>query len=235
MRDAFAASHEQLALNVTLEEHATLENFYPRQAAASLLAAAAESTSCAGERVNFVHGPTAVGKSHLLQGICQQLDGALYLPLLELAELPPEELLNELERAPLLAFDDVQIIAGNVNWEESFFHLMNRARQADCTLWFASQIPPGAVPIELPDLKSRLMGGVVWAIPSCDEDELGEILQFRAKRRGIELSDAVLGYMSRRQSRGLRELLDSLEVLDRASLQRQRPITVPLVKDVMGW
>ena len=49
------------------------------------------------------------------------------------------------------------------------------------------------------------------------------------------LDDAVITYISSRERRSLDQLLSSLEKLDRASLQLKRPITVPLVREVMGW
>jgi DnaA family protein len=222
----------QLALSVGLQDEATLENFYPRRELAALLAAVGAGEP---EALQFVHGSAAVGKSHLLQALCHRVPGSLYLPLDDLRGSPASDLLTDLERAPLIAIDDLQQVAGRADWEEALFHLINRARMAACPLWFAANRPPAALDITLADLRSRLAGGVTWAMPGCSDDEIAAILQFRAARRGLSLPDAVVQYLCARDSRALDDLMATLVRLDQASLQLQRPLTVPLVKSVMGW
>lgn len=222
----------QLPLEIGLADTATFENFYPRDALGALLAA---MHGQGREPLSFMHGTTAVGKTHLLQALCHRRAQAVYLPLGSLASFPPAQLLDELEQAPLLALDDVQQVAGIAGWEEALFHLINRARMAGCELWFAASMPAYAAGFQLPDLLSRLAGGVTWALPACDDDEKQAILRFRAERRGLALPAAVAKYLCSRESRALVDLLAALERLDQASLQMQRPLTVPMVKEVMGW
>ena len=76
---------------------------------------------------------------------------------------------------------------------------------------------------------------MVWAIPACSDEDLREVLRHRGQQRGLVLDDAVITYISSRERRSLDQLLSSLEKLDQASLQLKRPITVPLVREVMGW
>jgi DnaA family protein len=222
----------QLALSVGLQDEATLENFYPRRELAALLAAVSAAEP---EALQFVHGAAAVGKSHLLQALCHRVPRSLYLPLGELKDSPANDLLKDLEQAPLIAIDDLQQVAGRGDWEEALFHLINRARLAACPLWFAANRPPSTLGIALADLRSRLAGGVTWAMPACGDEETSAILQFRAARRGLSLPDAVVQYLCARDSRALDDLMATLVRLDQASLQLQRPLTVPLVKSVMGW
>lgn len=222
----------QLALQITLREEATLENFYPRPSLAELLHAL---TSPQDELLSYIHGVPAVGKSHLLQGICHAVDGAVYLPLVDLVSLPPADLLRDLESAALLALDDLGVVAGRDDWEEALFHLVNRARDRGCPLWVGAAQPAGALGIALPDLRSRLAGGVTWAVPESSDSEKEAILQFRSRRRGLPISDSVAHYLCSRDSRSLGDMLATLERLDHASLALQRPLTVPLVKTVMGW
>jgi DnaA family protein len=222
----------QLALPVGLQDDATLENFFPRPSIAALVDALAKPEQ---EPLQFVHGTQAVGKSHLLQALCHCVSGSIYLPLAELLSTPPGDLLQDLERAPLIALDDLQLIAGRREWEEALFHLINRARAAECPIWFSARRPPAELGIALADLRSRLAGGITWAMPACSDAETASILQFRAARRGLSLPDPVAQYLCARDSRALDDLMSTLERLDRASLQLQRPLTVPLVRNVMGW
>ncbi|WP_439106960.1 DnaA regulatory inactivator Hda [Congregibacter sp.] len=222
----------QLPLQIGLQDEATFDNFYRRAYLGSMLDSMTRPTA---EPLQFIHGGVGEGKSHLLQALCHAIPGALYLPLGELQSIPPSDLLQNLESAALLALDDLDVIAGQPEWEEALFHLINRARAANCPLWIAARRPATDLGICLPDLSSRLAGGVTWGVASATDAEKQSILQFRAQRRGLSLPEPVAQYLCSRESRSLSDLMSALDRLDRASLQLQRPLTVPLVREVMGW
>jgi DnaA family protein len=222
----------QLPLGLSLPDDATLENFLAfdsTRGLCDLIGAAPQ------EPLLFLQGPAAVGKTHLLQAACHAVTASLYLPLGDLRELSPASLLTDLEAQQRLSLDQVEAVSGDAAWEEAIFHLVNRCRASGCQLLFASRRPPSDCGVVLPDLASRLAGGVTWALPAPDDEQLRQILAFRARRRGLRLPAAVLDYISTRAQRSLPELLELLERLDRASLQAQRPITIPLVRSVTGW
>lgn len=222
----------QLPLQIGLQDETTFDNFYRRESIAPLLDSLARPTT---EPLQFIHGGAGEGKSHLLQAVCHANEGALYLPLDDLQLLPPAEVLQNLESASLLALDDLAAISGRPEWEEALFHLVNRARAAQCSLWIAARRPGMDLGITLADLRSRLAGGVTWAIAAATDIEKQQIVQFRAERRGLHLPAPVAAYLCARESRALADLIDALDRIDRASLQLQRPLTVPLVREVMGW
>ena len=73
----------QLPLPLRLADDATFDNFRAVAGVAAPYRALADDS---GEPLQFVHGPAAAGKSHLLQAVCHRAPpGALYLPLAELA------------------------------------------------------------------------------------------------------------------------------------------------------
>lgn len=222
----------QLALPVSLEEGATCENYWPCEAQRALLAAIEQPLQ---EFMNYLHGASGAGKSHLLQAVCHRQSDAVYLPLAMLVDAPPEALLEALENAPLIALDDIDQVAGDAHWEEALFHFVNRARMADAVIWVAAARPAAQTNFLLADLRSRLAGGVTWGMPDYSDEDKQRILRFRAQRRGIDLPAAVAAFLCSRDSRALGDLLQTLERLDEASLQLQRPLTVPMVKQVMGW
>lgn len=222
----------QLALQVELSDAATLENFLEREALAPLLFAARRPLS---EALTYLHGTEGAGKSHLLQAVCHGVPGSVYLPLAELRALPAQQLLADLEASPLLAIDDLDAVAGDSSWEESLFHLYNRAQAAGCVLWIAARHPAADLSVVLPDLVSRLASGVTWGLGDSTDEEKAAILCFRAQRRGIPMNEAVAAYLCSRGERSLHALLATLERLGQASLELKRPLTLPLVKSVMGW
>lgn len=227
----------QLPLHLPLDDEATFGNFWSqggREALCAALRSPLETADEALEPLHFLHGGNAVGKTHLLQASCHVLAGALYLPLQELEALDPRGLLSDLETAPRIALDDFDCVAGNGDWEEALFHLINRCRASGTQLLFAAAKPPADLAINLEDLRSRLAGGVTWRLPPYADDELRAVLRFRAQRRGLDLSDAVLNYLGVRTRRSLGDLLPLLDRLDLASLQAKKALTVPLVKEVLS-
>ncbi len=222
----------QLTLSLGLDDEATLENYFRRSGLEALHAAA---LSGATEPLSFLHGGKEGGKTHLLQALCHRSDGAVYLPLAELCDYEPAAVLADLEHSPLIALDDLQQVAGSKAWEEALFHLINRCRQSGCPLWFAARQPPAELGVALADLRSRLAGGLLWLMPAPDDDAKLAILEFRAARRGLRLPQTVAAYIATRSGRSMADMLGVLTRLDEASLSLQRPLTVPLVREVMGW
>ncbi len=227
-----ASLSPQLPLSIGLDDAATLENFYAWDGVAAPLAAALGELE--PDTVVVLHGESQSGKSHLLQALCHRIPGSVYLPLALMEGYEPAAIFEGLEASAVIAIDDLHRATGESAWEEAIFHLINRARAAGTPLWFASHHPP-AGSAELPDLRSRLAGGLVWSMPAPDDDEKLAILQFRAERRGLSLPDAVARYLLARDTRTLDALLSTLDALDTASLSSQRSLTIPFVRTVMGW
>ena len=67
-----------------------------------------------------------------------------------------------------------------------------------------------------------------------DEDKL-RALQLRASRRGLNLPDDVGRFILTRGSRSMNALFELLDQLDQASLQAQRKLTIPFLKETLGW
>jgi DnaA family protein len=227
-----AASPAQLALDLRPRDDATLENFCARPGNAAALAA----LTAGGDELVFLHGPAEGGKSHLLQAMCHAVTGpSLYLPAAQLRDYPAAEVLRGTEELALVCVDDLDALAGLAAWERGLFHLYNRSRNGGCRLLVAARLPPTALPLGLPDLRSRLAAGLVFALPAQDDADLAAILAFRARRRGLELPREVAAYILVRAGRSLGELLAILERLDAASLAAQRALTLPFVRQTLGW
>ena len=227
----------QLTLGVHLRDDATFTNFLgPRnQAAAQRLA---ELIGDSHYPVVYLCGDSGTGKSHLLQAACLDMEArggsALCLSMPELQHHAPEAL-QGLEAADLVCLDSVDMVAGDPAWEEAIFHLYNRVWDAGHHLLLSGRLIPADWPQGLADLRSRLMASVVLQLlPPRDEDRV-EILQARAERRGLFMTDEVAQYILRRAPRHAGALLELLQRLDAASLASQRRLTVPFVKEVMGW
>ncbi len=226
----------QIPLGVQLRDDATLDNFLFMDDS-RVIEGLLRSDVSAGEQFIYLYGQPGSGCSHLLQAACHLLPPgqAQYLPLGQVSTMPAADLFESLERLPLLCLDDLDAVMGCEDWEQALFHLCNRVRDGGGRLLFAARQAPRQLPCGLPDLQSRLSWGPVLQLPPPDDAHKQAILQFRAARRGLSLSDEVCRYVLSRAGRSMSELMQLLEQLDRASLVHQRQLSIPFVKSSLGW
>ncbi len=217
----------QLPLRLTLRDSATFDNFVDSGNELALQAL------CQGRDDSiYLWGPPACGKSHLLQAACHAArEGAMYLPLTALATGP--ELFTGLESRPVVAIDDLDVIAGDAALETALFHLYNRIRERGGRLLLAASRSPAALGMTLPDLVTRLGWGLVFRLHPLDDDGRRRALQLRAERRGFDLPDEVADYLLRRHARDMNSLFALLDRLDEASLAAQRRLTIPFVRALL--
>ena len=180
----------------------------------------------------YLYGPAASGRSHLLQAVCRERITFLYLPLLELRDQDPRQVLDGLEHFDGICLDDVHAVTTDPAWCEQLFHLFNRCMLSGAGLLVSADCASAQLPCVLPDLQSRLRTGGDFRLHALGDDDLAQALQLRARERGIELGDDVAAYILARRSRAFPALLDLLDRLDRASLTEQKRITIPFVRRV---
>jgi DnaA family protein len=96
---------------------------------------------------------------------------------------------------------------------------------------FSADCGPAALPLGLPDLRTRLAWGLTLAIAPLDDAGRQELLQALAARRGLELPIEVARYLLERAPRHPKDLVSLIDALDRASLAEQRRLTVPFVRE----
>lgn len=185
----------------------------------------------------YLWGESGSGKSHLLQAACQQahLEQRLpaYLPLKSAQEIDPE-MLQGLESYTLVCLDDLERIAGQALWEGAIFNLFNLLRENGGQLIVAADRPPGDLPIELPDLASRLAWGPCYRLIPLDDDERLELLLASAERRGMSMSVETASFLLQRTPRDIHFLTLLMDRLDTASLAAQRRLTIPFVREILN-
>ena len=224
----------QLALDLQLKTSFNFDNYVVGDNALclALLQQAAQAT---GEQQLFIWGHLGGGKSHLLQAVCarasQQQRVASYLPL-DLLLLHGGEILQGFEQSDLICIDDVQCIAGNREWQEALFHFNNVLRQQNKNIIYAATLPPNELDLQLEDLRSRLNWGPVLQIKALDDASKLKALTLRAEARGYELPENVAQYLLNNFARDLAGLFERLDRLEVVSLQQQRKMTLPFVKQV---
>ena len=183
----------------------------------------------------YVFGPSGTGKSHLLLAACRrgaaQSARVAYLPLADRQLVP--DALEGLEHADLVALDDLQAVAGDRAWELAIFNLYNRLRENGRRLVASANAPPAELPLDLPDLRSRLGWGPGYRLQPLGDSDCERLLVRSAERRGLRLGEDLRSYIMRRCRRDPRSLIRLLERLDEASLSRKRRPTLTLVRELL--
>lgn len=196
-----------------------------------------QAIAAGGDDAIYLVGVAATGKTHLAIAACAfaeaQSRTAAYLPFASAAGRL-RDALEALHDRDLVALDGIDAIAGDRDDEIALFDFHNRARDAGKALVYAARATPAALPLALPDLRSRLSQCARIALAPLDDAGRRILLQLRAARRGLQLDDTAIDWLLKRVDRDLSSLTALLDRLDRASLAAQRRITVPFLRQVLG-
>ena len=226
---------DQLTLGVGLDDDAQFKNFFVSDVNQLLV-----SSLAAGEEEPFLYiwGNGSPGLSHLLQASCNKTAAegrtAIYVPLADQSQFAPQ-ILEGAESLSLVCIDDIENIAGDVEWEAALFTAFNAMLQTGTQLIVAGHMAAQQLTIQLLDLHSRLQSGLLFELFELNDADKLSALQLRARQRGFDLPDAVGEFILLRAERNLSALMQILDELDHSSMQQQRRLTVPLVKSTLGW
>ena len=226
---------DQLPLGVGLDDDSQFENFFVSDINQPLLNAL---TADEGEPFLYIWANGSPRLSHLLQASCNKASaegrGTIYVPLTDRAQFAPQ-IFEGAEFLSLVCIDDIENIAGDVEWEAALFTAFNEMRQAGTQLIITAHMAAQQLAIQLPDLHSRLQSGLLFQLNELSDEDKLSALQLRAKQRGFDLPAAVGEFILLRADRNLSALMQILNELDHSSMQQQRKLTVPLVKSTLGW
>ena len=163
---------------------------------------------------------------------------AIFISCSELLKIPAHQAsdcLFGLETNTLICVDDLHLLVAHDQWAQAWFHLYNNLTQQGSRLVVSATSNPRTIDCALNDLRSRLQMAGVFALHSLDEQASGQLLQAKAKQKGLHLNDEQVAYIFSRSPRGLTHLLAVLDALDAASWHEKRRITIPFIKQVMAW
>ena len=224
---------EQLALGVRIPDRASFRSFISGDNGHALVALDHLVSNAGG--FCWLSGPQGSGKTHLLQAVTVAVGvhgRASYAPLRELLPLGAGAL-EGLSDLAAIALDDLDAVAGRLEWEQALFRLYRETEERGAIAVFASQLAPIALPWALPDLASRAIAMPAFALKPLDEAQRAQALRLRAQLRGVELPDETLRWLERRFPRDMGSLFSLLDTLDTAALVAQRRLTVPFIRSVL--
>lgn len=175
----------------------------------------------------FVHGPCGVGKTHLLQGVCNAFGKAFR------RARPPrwryvtaEQFTNEFiqglrqkksgefraryRKLDLLAIDDVHFLSAKKSTQDEFLHTFNEIQGAGKRIVLASDAHPRLVGKLHEQLVSRFVAGMVVKIDSPEQSTRMEILRRKARGMRLRADKDVLEFIAAHVRGSVRELEGAL-------------------------
>ena len=224
LRAAALPLMRQLLLDLLPETPPSLDNFVVGGNGEAMTGLALWLAPDRHETSLLLWGETGSGKTHLLRA-----SGATYCDAATdpgLAELAA----TDCDAATCLAVDNV--LALDATGQVTLFNLFNRLRAAGGRLLTTAPAPPQGLALR-EDLRTRLGSGLIFRLHALTDNEKIAALTAQAAGRGMKLPAEALTYILARAPRDMRSLAALLTALDRFSLEHQRPITLPLLREVL--
>lgn len=219
-----ASSDRQLLLGLRPEGVPTFDNFVAGSNGELLQRLRALR---GGEQV-YLWGEAGSGRSHLLAAIATSLRNAgreaVALSASEVDEEPTPA------HGTTLLVDDVDRISAA--GQAALFRIFIAARERGWGMVLAGAVPPVQLALR-EDLRTRIGQMLIYEIKALSDDEKAAALHHYADQRGLPLDATVVRYLLQHGRRDLPSLLTMLDRLDEISLARQRPPTLPLLRELM--
>lgn len=225
----------------------TLDNFIKGEGNQLARAAAvAISDNPGGTSFNplFVYGGVGLGKTHLVQGIGNQIllnfpeKKVIYLSsdifTVEFVEAIQSNKVNEFSNfyrnMDVLIIDDIQFLTGKEKTQDLFFHIFNTLHQSRKQIILTSDKPPK----DLMGLDERLISRFQWGLTADiqppDFETRMAILKKKAEDYGMTISGDILDFIATNIVSNIRELEGCLiKLLANASLS-SREINIELAR-----
>jgi len=218
---------KQLALTLAPAPAPALANFFPGHNSELLALLRNLVAGRDVERSIYLWGDAGSGRSHLLRATIAALNAA-GLVCAQVSRGDPIPAPSADLRA--VAVDDVETL--DARNQRAFFNLYNQLRERAGIVLAAGNAPPARLKLR-PELVTRLGWGLVYQVQALSDDEKAQALKRHAASRSFDLPDGVIDYLLRHLSRDLPSLMSVLDALDRYSLEVKRPITLPLLKELL--
>jgi chromosomal replication initiator protein len=221
----------------------TLENFVVGASNQLAYSAVLQILESPGSLYNplFVHGPSGVGKTHLLKGICRSFRHRRVAPressghgrhptYARAAYVTGEQFFHHYSSSvqdgtsrkfrerfrslDVLVVDDVQLLINKKKTQLEFLQTFNALVDAGRQIVVASDVPPKTLKDLEPGLVGRFLSGLVVAIKRPDYATRLGIVRAQASRMPSRIDDRVLQYLAENVRGDARELVSALMQLD---------------------
>ncbi|HRX87008.1 MAG TPA: chromosomal replication initiator protein DnaA [Phycisphaerae bacterium] len=196
----------------------------------------------------FIHGGCGIGKTHLLQAICNELK--VRHPAARWAYVSGEDFTNrfvmavkngereafrqQFRRLDVLVIDDIHFFANKRATQEEFLHTFNAIDAIGKQVVMASDAHPKLIGHLSESLVSRFISGMVVRIDSPDFETRVGVLRRRAAKFDFNVPDAVIEYIAEHFRANIRELEGALLKLVALARLSGEPLTAGLAERALA-
>lgn len=209
----------QLILDLLPESPPTLDNFVPGGNGEALAALTGWLAGGLAETSFCLHGESGCGRTHLLlaSGFAY-VDGERNRGLVGVAA------------GEALAVDNVEAL--DADGQVALFALFNQLKTAGGRLLTAAAQPPAHLALR-EDLRTRLGSGLIYRLQPLSDAEKAAALTTLARERALKLPPEAVNYLLRHAARDMRTLSMLVVALDQYTLEQKRPVTLPLLRELL--
>ncbi len=195
----------------------------------------------------FIHGGCGLGKTHLLQGLCNAISERH--PNVGWHYLSGEEFTNQFivavkngsldafrrqyRNVDVLVIDDVHFLANKRATQEEFLHTYNAINAAGKQVVMASDAHPKSIAQLHNSLVDRFISGMVVQISPPDRETRAKIIEARADQLGHSLPEGVVQLISDRVTGNVRELEGAILKMLAYSSLCNKPISIDVAEKVV--
>lgn len=198
---------DQLLLSLLRPPEPCFENFVTGRNAEAVQSLRELAAGVSPHRIIYLWGETGSGRSHLLSATLRAAQGS-----------------------PLHVVDGVGALDGG--GQHALFTRAVETLAGSGHLLASGDLPPASLPLR-EDLRTRLAAGLVLRLTPLSDEEKAMALRQRARHLGLDLGEDITGYMLRHCPRDMGSLFSTLDALDQASVRRQRPVTLALLRECL--
>ena len=196
----------------------------------------------------FLYGGVGLGKTHLLQATGNKVvedNGIRKVAFISSERLTTEiiesvknhnveEMKSKYRKLDVLIIDDIQMIAGREKTQDIIFDTFNELYSKNKQIIFSSDRPPRAIPALEERLRSRFEGGMIADISAPDYETRLAILKLKAKEKGNNMDEAILGHIATTVQKNIRELEGALNRVIAVNQMYNKALDLKEVKKLLA-
>jgi len=238
-------------INTQLNPNYQFQNFIigeSNQGAANVAKSVAENPTKTRYNPLLIYGATGLGKTHLAHAIGNYI--LQHRPNLKVlytngdqfyvnfANAAQNNKINDFTKIyrnlDVLIIDDIQFLAGKEKTQDHFFHTFNILQQSNKLVVLTSDKPAKELKGVDQRLISRFNSGVTVNISTPDFDTRKEILKYKSRADGYDISNDILDLLAQTITNSIRELEGAYISLIAHSTFNNKPLTLDLAKEVIN-
>lgn len=195
----------------------------------------------------FVHGPTGLGKTHMIQSIGNEIkkrdpnkkifyvtSEKFFLDYINSVQANKISTFKEKYRKyDVFIMDDIQFFAGKQGTQDELFHLFNALYDNNKQIIFSSDKHANHIPDIEDRLKSRFNQGMIVDVSEPDLESRVAILQSKVEKFNVPISHETLAFLASSMNGNIRELEGVLNSVICQSQLKNKPLSIAEIKTLV--